>query len=169
LPDQVPVVLVVDLDPETHLATEGALSETECATLGARTAEMALKHAARRPPSVLVVDAKIGGLAFLTERLRRLSPHLHVVLLVGADHHSDAPLPGTAHPAPRHQGPTTVLRKPVDRGRYRSTVRTVLRLTAMSEGVHRMRDAGERASETPSPSGPPAPRLTPVPRIGRDK
>src|SRR4051812_20532024 len=78
VPDTVPVVLVVDIDPETHLATDGALPEAECVLVGARSAEMALKLAERRPPSVLVVDGKIGGLSYLAERLRRVTPHLHV-------------------------------------------------------------------------------------------
>ena len=144
MPDTVPVVLVVDIDPETHLATDGALSEAECVLVNVRSAEMGLKMATRRPPSVLVVDGKIGGLTYLTEKLRRLSPHLHVVILVSSDQ------PADAH-APRISSPTSLLRKPFDVVRFRSTVRTVLRLSAMSAGVKLMHGAGHRA-----PLGPPA-------------
>ncbi|APR82296.1 Hypothetical protein A7982_07645 [Minicystis rosea] len=145
MPDTVPVVLVVDIDPETHLATDGALPETECVLVTARSAEMGLKMATRRPPSVLVVDGKIGGLTYLTEKLRRLSPHLHVILLVGADQPADAP-------APRISSPTSLLRKPFDVMRFRSTVRTVMRLSAMSAGVKLMHGAGHRAPLGPAPT-----------------
>jgi len=154
----VPVVLVVDVDPETHLVTERSLPETECIHVGARSVEMALKLAERRPPSVLVVDGKIGGLTFLAERLRRLSPHLHLLVLVAHDHTVDPA-------APRPPGGTSLLRKPIEAMRYRNTLRTVLRLAAMAAGVKRMHGAGGVGG--PEPQG----LTTPVTRPGhlRDK
>jgi len=162
--DAAPVVLVVDADPATHLASEGALPETECMVMGARTAEMALKMAERRPPAVLVVDARLGGITYLTERLRRLSAHLHIVHLVASDHVVD--------PSQRQPGGISLLRKPFEAARFRSTLRTVLRLSAMSAGVKRMHDgsaASRRASwvgESPAArTGPDGEvRPTPVPR-----
>lgn len=135
--DDVPVVLVVDIDPDTHLASEGALPEAECVVMGARTAEMALKMAERRPPAVLVVDARLGGIGYLTERLKRLSPHLHIVHLVAPDHVVD--------PSQKQPGGASLLRKPFEAARFRSTLRTVLRLSAMSAGVKRMHDGSSGA------------------------
>lgn len=156
----VPVVLVVDVDLETHLVTERSLPETECIHVGARSAEMALKLAERRPPSVLVVDGKIGGLMYLAERLRRLSPHLHLLVLVAPDHKIDPA-------APRQPGGTSLLRKPIEAVRYRNTLRTVLRLAAMAAGVKRMHGAGSSRGLDPEPPV----RVTPLPRTGpaRDK
>lgn len=151
MPDNAPVVLIVDLDPETHLITDSALSDAECTFISARTAEMGLKLAERRPPSVLVVDAKLGGFGYLTERLRRLSPHIHLVLLVAPDDSLE-----TA--SARLGGVGSLLRKPLDVVRFRSTLRTVLRLSAMSAGVKRMRGAGAQEEEVARP--------TPLPRVG---
>jgi DNA-binding response OmpR family regulator len=142
------VVLIVDVDPETHLVTEGALTEGECTFIGARSAEMGLKLAERRPPSVLVVDAKLSGFGYLTERLRRISPHIHLVLLVAPDHPVE-----TA--SARLGGVGSLLRKPLDVVRFRSTLRTVLRLSAMSAGVKRMRGA----QDDPATAFPPLPRV----------
>jgi DNA-binding response OmpR family regulator len=164
------VVLIVDVDPETHLVAEGALPETECVIVGSRSAEMGLKFAERWPPSVLVVDANLGGLGYLTERLRRHSPHLHVVLLLAHDQAIDTALP-------RQAAGGTVLRKPVDAARLRGTLRTVLRLSKMSAGVKRMHGVGPAPAAPPEPGvrttpvPEPAARTTPIPRAGagRDK
>jgi len=144
----VPVVLVVDVDPDTHNLTEGAFGDAECVLLATRSADMALKLAERRPPTVLVVGEKIGGLAYLGERLRRLTPHLHIILLASAERAMDA----VSHP---QAGVGTVLTKPVDALRFRTAVRTVLRLSAMSAGVDRMHRAG---SSPEIPAAQPAQR-----------
>ena len=152
MPENVPVVLIVDADPETHLVADGALPESECAIIGARSAEMGLKLAERRPPSVLVVDAKLGALGYLTERLRRISPHIHIVMLVPPDQATQAA-------AARLGGVGSMLRKPIEVTRLRSTVRTVLRLSAMSAGIKRMRGASGHEAEDPA-------RPTPLPHTG---
>jgi DNA-binding response OmpR family regulator len=106
---------------------------------------MGLKLAERRPPSVLIVDAKLGGFGYLTERLRRISPHIHLVLLVAPDDPVEAA-------SARLGGAGSMLRKPLDTVRFRSTLRTVLRLSAMSAGVKRMRGAhDEHAVPAPLP------------------
>jgi DNA-binding response OmpR family regulator len=151
-PAPVPVILIVDVDPDTHTLAEGTFAENECVVLTSRSAEMALKLAERRPPAVLVVGDRIAGLAYLGERLRRLTPHLHIVLLTSADKAMDA----VSH---RQAGVGTVLARPVDSVRFRATVRTVLRLSAMSAGVKRM----HRADSSPS-----IPVAAP-PRSGREK
>lgn len=159
--DNVPVVLVVDLDPDTHAVAEGALPENECALVSARSPEIALKMAERRPPSVLVIGDRIQGLAYLSERLRRLTPHLHVLLLTSQDQPQEpnpfsAPDPAAARASQRAAGVGSVLRKPVDVGRFRSTLRTALRLAAMAAGVNRMRGTSESGS---------MPRITPIPAM----
>lgn len=146
-PVPVPVVLIVDVDPDTHALAEGAFAESECVVVGSRSADMALKLAERRPPAVLVVGDRIGGIAYLGERLRRLSPHLHIILLTSVDRAMDA----VSH---RQAGVGTVLARPVDARRFRATVRTVLRLSAMSAGVKRM----HRAESSPSLPAAPLPR-----------
>lgn len=166
MPDTIPAVLVVDFDPDTHMMLDGALPEAECAIISTRSAEMALKMAERRPPAVLVVDAKLSGLSYLTERLRRLSPHIHHVLLVGVDQQIDASRPGGG----------SVLRKPLDVSRVRSALRSALRLSAMTAGVKRMHAVDAPDADRPtllpreSPNAPrrdlaaPVPEPRPTPR-----
>jgi CheY-like chemotaxis protein len=157
LTSNVPVVLVVDIDPDTHTLTEGALPETECALVSARSSEIALKMAERRPPAVLVIGDRVSGAVYLTERLRRLAPHLHVVVLTSPDPPQE---PGLFSHADANAGRTrataaSMLRKPVDPSRFRTTLRTALRLSAMAAGVKRMH-GGTTESTTMA-------RITPVP------
>lgn len=160
--ETVPVVLIVDVDPDTHSVTDGSMPETECALMSARTTEVALKMAERRPPTVLVVGDRMGGISYLSERLRRLTPHLHVILLASQELPHDTlftpPDPASARQPLRAGGATSLIRKPFDSARFRSTLRTVLRLAAMAAGVKRMH-GGTTESSTMA-------RITPVPWVG---
>lgn len=152
MPDNIPIVLVVDIDPDTHIVSDGVLPDTECELVSARSADIALKLAERKPPSVLVISDRIAGIAYVCERIRRISPHLHIVLLTAQEQAPEA-LPH------RGSGFGSTLRKPLDKARLRSTLRTVLRLSAMSAGVSRMHGAG---GSEPGGRG----RPTPLPWVG---
>lgn len=154
----VPVVLIVDIDPDTHTLSDGALPETECVLVNARSSEIALKMAERRPPAVLVIGDRVAGVSYLTDRLRRLSPHLHVVLLATQDPPQEGGLfsHGESSAARlRTTAAASTLRKPVDPARFRSTLRTALRLSAMAAGVKRMHgdtsESGTIGRVTPVP------------------
>ncbi|MFT3766926.1 MAG: hypothetical protein QM820_15620 [Minicystis sp.] len=102
------------------------------------------------------------------------------MLLIASDHASDLA-------SPRPTSATTLLLKPLETVRLRSTLRTALRLSAMSAGVKRMHGAGGPApiggrlatftghepahhaaagqASDGRGSEPPA-HVTPVPRLG---
>ena len=128
--ETIPFVLVVDTDPATHLIADQALPIGEFPHFSARSVEIALKMAERRPPSVLVVDENVAGFGHLVDKLRALAPHLRVLVLVG-----HAP---TTDISARLARLGTVLHKPLEAARFRSMVRTVARLSAMTAGVAQM-------------------------------
>lgn len=94
----------------------------------ARTAELAVRIAARRSVAVAVLDLTIAGagLAELVQRIRQHSPSARVVLLTDF-----------AQDRKNALGPT--LMKPLHEGRLADAVRTAVRLQQMNEGVERMR------------------------------
>jgi DNA-binding response OmpR family regulator len=137
-PESLPFVLVIDLDPATHLIAEKALLPGEFPHFSARTTETALKMAERRAPSVLIVDEGVAGLGHVVDRLRTLAPHLRVIVLL-----NQAP---SLEISARLARLGSVLHKPLEAGRLRSMVRTVARLAAMTAGVAQMHVADHTAA-----------------------
>lgn len=130
VPENLPFVLVVDTDPATHLVADKALPADEFPHFTARSTETALKMAERCIPSVLVVDESLTGLGHLVDKLRVLAPHLRVLVLVdGAQ---------TTERSARLARLGSVLHKPLEAARFRTMVRTVARLSAMTAGVAQM-------------------------------
>jgi DNA-binding response OmpR family regulator len=126
-----PIVLVIDAEPAVHDRVGEALAEEECMLLGARSETLALWLAARRPPSVVIIDAgSVPAPAEVLLRLQQIVPHVRALVLT-----SDPVESGTARWA--SVGP--VLHKPLDPARLRSTVRSLSRLSAMTSGVAEMR------------------------------
>jgi DNA-binding response OmpR family regulator len=125
------VVLLVDADPAVHDLVSRAIT-TECAFLGARTAELALRLAVKRAPAVVILDDQLPETTpdQLFAEIKAQCPGTRAILVTSSrdpDH--------TAKLAT--MGP--VLTKPLDEERLRVAVRAVLRLHAMSAGVERMK------------------------------
>ena len=86
--------------------------------------------AERRAPSVLVVDEDATGIFHFVERVRALAPHLRVLVLV-----TQAP---SVEISARLGRLGSVMHKPLEVSRFRTMVRTVARLAAMTAGVEQM-------------------------------
>jgi len=126
-----PLVLVIDADPAVHDSVAEALAEIECVLLGARSEALALQLAARRSPSVVIIDAaSVAAPADLVRRLQEIVPHIRALVTTGDA--AGAPLAQLATLGP-------VLRKPLDPERLRSAVRSLSRLSAMTDGVAELR------------------------------
>jgi len=138
--DLPPLILLIDADTAVHELATTALGG-EGAVLGARSAALAAKIAAKRPPAVVVVDDEVADStpeAVVTE-LRATSPHLRAIVT-------------TRSREPEHTARLTtlgpVLVKPLDAERLRATVRAALRLRSMAAGVERMKTGEFKAPES---------------------
>jgi hypothetical protein len=131
---QVYVVLTVDPDLSTHVAVKRALPGS-CAFLGAKTAELALRLAARRPPSLAIISDLLPppGYADLIAKLRVIEPAMRVMMI-------------SASRAPSQTGPLVklgpLIAKPFVEGRLADAISGVLKLCKMSASV------GELLSES---------------------
>lgn len=152
--EQPPAVLLLDPEPTEELSAALA----EFALLAARTVELALRLAARRPPAVAVIDAQIGTHTpeeILTE-LRAINPGMRAVFLsTRQDPQESGRLTGLGALIPR----------PVDPERLQQAVRNAVRLHGMSAGVERLRSrTGQFSMTLPAATDPNAPPNSRSPR-----
>jgi DNA-binding response OmpR family regulator len=121
------VVLVVDSDVSVHPTVKKALPDS-CAFLGARTAELALRLASKRTPSLALLSDELPspGYADLVAKLREISPSMRVMMLSAS-----------REPAETSRlvklGP--LIAKPIVPGRLVDAIASVLKLCKMSASV----------------------------------
>ena len=124
------VVLLVDADPAVHELVARAIT-SECAFLGARNADLAIRLASKRAPAILIIDDQLpeSAEAFYAD-MKASHPNIRAVLLTESRDPEHTAKLATMGP---------VLAKPLDEERLRIAVRSALRLYAMSAGVERMK------------------------------
>ncbi len=121
------VVLLVDPDPGVHALVSAALP-ADCAFLGARTRDIALRIAAKRPPSLAIVSDGIADTtpAVLVTALLGLSPAMRAMVLTESRQ---------ADKTARLLELGTVHTKPLDPARFRDAVKNALRFCRMFASV----------------------------------
>jgi DNA-binding response OmpR family regulator len=151
-------VLLIDADPELHTELAHAV-HGEFSFYGAKTVELGLRIASRRPPAVVVVDAHAPG-PRIEEVVAALRAVSHGVRLIFVTSHDD--------PDERARlmtlGP--VLPKPFEIDRLKHLVKNAVRLRGMSDDVERLRSrTGQFSLPPPSTRSPPSSsrRATPPP------
>jgi len=124
------VVLLVDADPAVHELVSRAIT-SECAFLGARNPELAMRLASKRAPAILIIDDQLpDGVESFYASIKGRYPNVRAVLLTESRDPEHTAKLATMGP---------VLAKPLDEERLRVAVRAALRLQAMSAGVERMK------------------------------
>jgi len=153
-----PAVLLLERDATLIDVAQRCLPD-EIELHVAKTLEMALRVAARRPLAVVILDMPLTGAApaETVAKLRAHQPALRVIFLAER----------TADVDRRHTQLGFVLRKPVTSERLADAVRAALRLQGMSTGVERMRSSSGtfravHLPETPA-RGTPVSTLSPPP------
>ena len=121
------VVLLVDPDPDGPRARLGGPPE-DCAFLGARTRDIALRIAAKRPPSLAIVSDGMTDATpeALITALLGLSPAMRAMVLTESRQ---------ADKTARLLELGTVHTKPLDPGRFRDAVKNALRFCRMFASV----------------------------------
>jgi DNA-binding NtrC family response regulator len=121
------VVLLADADPDVHRLVAAALPEG-CAFLGARTKDLALRLARKRPPSLCIVcdDMPDTTPEALVSELQALSPPMRAMVLTSSRDGAQ-----TA----RLRGIGTVHSKPLELDRLRDAITNALRFCKMFESV----------------------------------
>lgn len=154
-----PAVLLLERDATViDAALESFAGEVE--VLVAKTLDLAVRVAARKPPAVVVIDAEMAGTspAETVFRLRAYAPSSRVVFVAAPGFELDR----------RYTQLGTVLRKPLTGERLADAIRNALRLQNMSAGVQRMRTssgtfAAVRPPDPPAASDPVPPANEPRP------
>ncbi len=159
-----PAALLLERDANVISVAQHCLSgEVELHVVN--TVELAVRVASRRPVVVAVLDATMAGLnpSDTVARLRAQKPALRILFLAEPAFDLDR----------RYGQLGSILRKPVTEERLADTIRNVLRLRNMSEGVERMRSSSgtyravrgaTEAHVPPSSNAPPAPTSNLPPR-----
>lgn len=126
-----PLVFLVHRDPLVHELIGGTLGD-EFTFVNVRTAELALKRAARQTPAVIVIDCGADDPApeALVHELRALDVHVRAIFLADSVE---------AARAWRLSDLGMILPKRQDLDRLRHAIRSAARLYAMTAGVERLR------------------------------
>lgn len=122
-------ILVIDRDATTLEIVQNATAEMEVHV--ASSVDLALRIAARRPPSIAVIDALVAGPhpAEVYVKLRMVAPGMRALFLAPQNYELD-----------RRCGQVgQVLRKPLTAKRFADALLYAQRLRNMTEGVQRMR------------------------------
>jgi DNA-binding NtrC family response regulator len=121
------VVLLADPDPNVHALVSAALPE-DCAFLGARTRDIALRVATKRPPSLCIVSDAMPDTtpAALVASLLALSPAMRAMVLTESRQ---------AEKTARLLELGTVHTKPLDAARFHDAVKNALRFCRMFASV----------------------------------
>jgi DNA-binding NtrC family response regulator len=141
------VVLLADPDPKVHAMVSAALPE-DCAFLGARTREIAIRIASKRPPSLCIVSDTMPDTTpqALVNTLLALSPAMRAMVLTES-RQADKTAPllelGTVHT------------KPLDPARFRDSVKNALRFCRMFASVAHLKSESINVSTwNHAPRGP---------------
>ena len=138
-------VLLIDPDTADHDVVASAIGG-EFAFLGAKSIELGVRLAARRPPGVAVIDVSAlkGPLEDITAELRAGSASLRFIFLSA---------PGVDTSGLTSFG--AVLPKPIDPERLLQAVRHAVKLQGMSAGVERLKTRTGQFATTPRPGTEP--------------
>jgi DNA-binding NtrC family response regulator len=124
------IVLLIDADATSVGVATAALGK-EAEVVVARTREVALLIAGKRPPAVVVIDESLleGPPFRLIQQMLALSPEMRTVVLSSSDDAARA-----AHLS--LLGP--VLKRPVEPAKLRQLVRRALQFSLMASGIRKL-------------------------------